>query len=68
MSCVMFIEYHLIININIAGYYIGNNSGNPAVFRLMFQHYAYENLGSPDWEFDGTIATTQGKGNAVLML
>ena len=41
-------------------------SGNPATFRLMFQHYAYENLGSPDWEFDGTIATTQGKGTAMF--
>ena len=51
---------------DIAGYYIGNLSGNPATFRLMFQHYAYENF--TDWVFDGTIATTQGKGKATFLL
>lgn len=49
-----------------AGYYIGNNSGNPSVFRLIFQIYAVANF--TDWVFDGTIATTEGKGNAIILL
>lgn len=47
------------------GYYI--TEGNPDSHRLILQIYRWT-LSNPDWEYDGTISTIQGKGKPCAKL
>ena len=47
------------------GYYI--TEGNPDSHRLILQIYRWT-LSNPDWEYDGTISTIQGKGKQCAKL